>query len=110
MYETSESPRSASAPEADGASRIAKATSPPSAQKLPEHPQQTSELTSDPTELWAEVKNESSEAEVELARLYIEGTAVPKNCAQAQLLLLAASRKGNARANGVLGDYGNQCP
>ncbi len=65
--------------------------------------------TNDPAKLWQQVRNESSDAEVELGRLYLEGTAVPKNCAQAQLLLLAASRRGNVRAADVLGDYGDQC-
>jgi general secretion pathway protein A len=65
--------------------------------------------TNDPAKLWEQVKGESSDAEVELGRLYIEGTAVPKNCAQAELLLQAASRRGNARAADLLGVYGDQC-
>ncbi len=62
-----------------------------------------------PAELWAQVKNASSNAEVELARLYMEGTAVPQNCAQAKILLLAASRRGNARAADLLTNYDGQC-
>jgi general secretion pathway protein A len=62
-----------------------------------------------PEKLWAKVKNGSSNAEVNLARMYLGGVAVPQNCAQAQVLLLAASRKGNARAADLLADYGAQC-
>jgi general secretion pathway protein A len=65
--------------------------------------------TNDPAKLWEQVKSESSDAEVELGRLYIEGTAVPKNCAQAELLLQAASRRGNVHAADLLGVYGDQC-
>ncbi len=74
-----------------------------------EHSPGDFEHTSDPAKLWAQVKNENSDAEVELARLYIEGTDVPQNCTQAQLLLLAASRKGNERAAELLNDYGQKC-
>lgn len=64
---------------------------------------------SDPTRLWQEVKRRDSDAEVELARMYLEGTAVPQNCAQAQILLLAASQKGNVRATELLNDHSSQC-
>lgn len=67
------------------------------------------EYIPDPEKLWEQVKNADSDAEIELARLYIEGTEVPQNCTQAQILLLAASRKGNARAAVVLHNYGGQC-
>jgi type II secretory pathway predicted ATPase ExeA len=66
--------------------------------------------TSDPAKLWARVKRGSSDAEVRLALLYLEGTDVPQNCAQAQALLLAASQKGNARAADALSNYRSQCP
>jgi hypothetical protein len=41
-------------------------------------------------------------AEVALAKLYLEGEAVPHNCEQAQMLLLAASRKGSKAADDLL--------
>lgn len=64
---------------------------------------------SDPIKLWAEVKKQNSDAEVELADLYIAGTAVPKNCDQAQILLRAASRRGNLRAGKMLHDFEDRC-
>jgi hypothetical protein len=81
-----------------------------STQKLPRpHSRLNVEETSDPAKLWEQVKNQNTDAELELARLYREGTAVPQNCAQAEMLLLAASGKGNARATDLLHDWGNQC-
>jgi general secretion pathway protein A len=79
------------------------------ASKSRQHPQPDLGQASDSDELWAKVKKGSSTAEVKLARIYLEGTAQPQNCAQAQVLLLAASRKGNARAADLLNDYGVQC-
>jgi type II secretory pathway predicted ATPase ExeA len=67
------------------------------------------EYTTDPAKLWEQVKNANSDAEIELARLYIEGTTVPQNCTQAQILLQAASRKGNARAAELLNNYSARC-
>ena len=77
--------------------------------KSRQHHHGTLRRTSDPAKLWAQVKNRSSDAEVELARLYLEGTGVPQNCAQAQILLLAASRRKNPRAADLLNDYDRQC-
>jgi general secretion pathway protein A len=65
--------------------------------------------TNDPAKLWAEVRNNSTDAEVELAQIYLEGKDIPQNCAQARILLLAASRKGNARADDLLTDYTSHC-
>jgi general secretion pathway protein A len=78
-------------------------------EKLPQQPNGKAGSASDPAQLWAEVKNENSDAEVDLALLYMEGTAVPQNCAQAKILLLAASRRGNTHATEVLSDAGSQC-
>src|SRR6202011_5909819 len=41
--------------------------------------------------LWLAVEKGSTAAEVELARLYVRGEGVPKNCEQARVLLTAAS-------------------
>lgn len=62
-----------------------------------------------PDELWAQVKKDDSDAEVELARIYREGTSVPRNCTQAQILLEAASRHGSALAIDLLNDRKNEC-
>lgn len=90
-------------------SDIPEAVSSTPVEKLTPYPRRDVQRTSDPAKLWEQVRMQSSDAEVELARLYIEGTAVPKNCAQARLLLLAASRSGNERAADLQTDYDGQC-
>jgi LPXTG-site transpeptidase (sortase) family protein len=50
--------------------------------------------------LWAAVGRGSTEAEVELATLYLLGDGVPgKNCEQARILLRAAANSGNSVAD-----------
>jgi len=63
----------------------------------------------DPAELWKQVANESTSAEVALANLYLHGVVVPRNCPQAQVLLLAASKKGNSGAESLLATYEKRC-
>jgi general secretion pathway protein A len=65
--------------------------------------------TDDVATLWQQVKKHSSDAEVRLAGIYLEGTVVPRNCTQAQILLRDASQKGNARATNLLSDPAAQC-
>jgi hypothetical protein len=48
--------------------------------------------------LWSAVEAGDSSAEVELARLYLKGDGVPRNCEQARVLLRAAARGGNLEA------------
>jgi TPR repeat protein len=67
-------------------------------------PQQTT-----PDQLWAQVKKNKSDAEIELARMYLEGVSVPRNCTQARILLEAASRHGNALAIDLLKDRTSAC-
>lgn len=55
-------------------------------------------------DLWAQVRLENSDAEIALARKYIEGTSVPRNCAQAEVLLQAATRRGNPHAIDLLNE------
>lgn len=65
---------------------------------------------SDPVELWRAVKRGSVSAEVSLANLYLEGVAVPQNCEQAHILLLAASMKGSKSAdNSLNSSYAKRC-
>ena len=45
--------------------------------------------------LWAKVTKGEVSAEIALADLYVQGERVPKNCAQARVLLSAAAKKGN---------------
>jgi len=49
-------------------------------------------------QLWSAVGKGDASAEVALARLYITGDGVPRNCEQARVLLRAASRSGNTEA------------
>jgi hypothetical protein len=65
----------------------------------------------DTVELWNQVRHGDAEAEVALAQLYLSGAAVERNCEQAHMLLLAASRKQNESADKVLdGAYKQSCP
>lgn len=73
-------------------------------------PNSIQDSTDDPAELWNRVKEGSTSAEIKLAALYMEGSGVDQDCEQAHLLLLAASRKGNKIASGLLGGkYAEQC-
>ncbi len=45
--------------------------------------------------LWAEVTRGEISAEVTLADMYVHGDRVPRNCAQARVLLSAAAKRGN---------------
>jgi hypothetical protein len=63
-----------------------------------------------PTELWSRVRQGSPEAEVALAKLYLQGIAVGRSCEQAHVLLSAASRQRSKAADGLLaGAYAQQC-
>ena len=52
--------------------------------------------------LWASVRKGHVPAEVTLADLYRRGDGVPKKCDQAQVLLVAASKKGSPEARHLL--------
>ena len=49
-------------------------------------------------QLWSAVAAGDSSAEVALARLYLTGDGVPRNCEQSRVLLRAASKNGNMEA------------
>ena len=63
----------------------------------------------DLSQLWKQVRGHSTSAELALANLYLEGNVVPKNCPQAQVLLSAASKKGNKSAEDLLVAYSKRC-
>jgi hypothetical protein len=50
------------------------------------------------TRLWSAVASGNSSAEVDLARLYLRGDGVPRNCEQAKVLLRAAAKRGSVEA------------
>ena len=54
--------------------------------------------------LWSAVQKGNLTAETTLANLYLRGEGVPKNCAQARVLLSAASDKGDPQARQKLSD------
>jgi hypothetical protein len=58
--------------------------------------------------LWAGVRKGYVPAEVTLADLYRRGDGVPKNCDQAQVLLVAASKKGSPEARHLLEQMAEQ--
>lgn len=85
------------------AEKVATAEKPTTPTSRIDKPQKEA-ATSDPAKLWAQVKMSDSNAEVKLARMFLEGTGVAQNCAQAEILLLDASRKGNSQASSLLSD------
>jgi hypothetical protein len=61
--------------------------------------------------LWAAVAQGNTAAEVALAKLYLIGGGVTKNCDQARVLLQAAAKKGNGEALDKLSQINQQgCP
>lgn len=62
-----------------------------------------------PATLWEQVKEGRSDAEVELARIYLNGTGREQNCEQARVLLQDASRRGNTQAADLLADSAHIC-
>ena len=64
-----------------------------------------------PQQLWSAIAKGDITAEVALARLYLTGKGVPKNCEQARVLLKAASKRGNIEAVQLLGKLKrSRCP
>ena len=63
------------------------------------------------TRLWSAVASGDSSAEVELARLYLSGEGVARNCVQARVLLRAAAKSGSVEARQQLKKLRSQgCP
>jgi TPR repeat protein len=61
--------------------------------------------------LWSEVGQGNTSAEVTLAKLYLIGGGVTKNCDQARVLLRAAAKKGSSEAITKLSQITRQgCP
>jgi hypothetical protein len=64
-----------------------------------------------PDQLWAMVQTGNGTAAAALAELYIKGAGVPQSCAQARVLLLLASDKGNAAASKRIAELDKEgCP
>jgi hypothetical protein len=64
-----------------------------------------------PQQLWSAFQGGNVQAAVTLADLYLRGDGVPVNCDQARVLLVAASKKGNAQAIKKLRELdGTGCP
>lgn len=61
--------------------------------------------------LWSAVALGNSSAEVDLARLYLKGDGVPRNCEQAKVLLRAAAKRGSVEAQQQLKELrASGCP
>lgn len=54
------------------------------------------------SELWRSVGGGDTNAELALARRYLSGVGVAKNCEQARVLLFAAAKRGNSQATSEL--------
>jgi hypothetical protein len=68
-------------------------------------------VADDSQELWKQVSQGSTHAEVALALLYLDGNKVAKNCEEAAVLLTAASRRGSTKAKRLLEtNYAERCP
>ena len=70
------------------------------AEHSPEHrnPHSVNDRSAQAAQLWAAVGSGDSSAEVGLARLYLKGEGVPRNCEQARILLRAAAKGRNREA------------
>jgi hypothetical protein len=74
-------------------------------------PTSSQDPAQDVRSLWSAVGQGNTAAEVTLAKLYMIGGGVPKNCDQARVLLKAAVKKGNAEAVTTLSQLNRQgCP
>jgi PilZ domain len=61
-------------------------------------PNSAQDRSAEVTRLWSAVASGDSSAEVDLARLYLRGDGVPRNCEQAKVLLKAAAKRGSVEA------------
>lgn len=61
-------------------------------------PNPAQDRSAEAARLWSAVASGNPSAEVELARLYLQGDGVPRNCEQAKVLLRAAARRGSVEA------------
>lgn len=77
--------------------------------RRPTNPRQ--DRSAEATRLWSAVASGDSSAEVELARLYLTGEGVARNCLQASVLLRAAAKGGSVEARQQLKKLRSQgCP
>lgn len=77
----------------------------------PLHAATSASATDDPAELWKRIGKGNTDAEVTLARFYLDGHRVTQNCEQARLLLLSAAKRRNRVADQVLSNlYPQRCP
>jgi hypothetical protein len=69
-------------------------------------PTQQARATEDVSSLWTSVENGDTGAEVMLASRYVRGEGVPQSCAQARVLLEAATKRGSSEAKQKLSELG----
>jgi len=61
-------------------------------------PNSAQDRSAEVTRLWSAVASGNASAEVDLARLYLRGDGVPRNCEQAKVLLRAAAKRRSVEA------------
>jgi hypothetical protein len=83
----------------------------PSAEESPARNTRSQDPAEEVRALWSAVGQGNTAAEVTLAKLYLIGGGVAKNCDQARVLLRAAAKKGNTEAISKLSQITRQgCP
>jgi hypothetical protein len=83
----------------------------PSAEEGPARNTRSQDPAEEVRALWSAVGQGNTAAEVTLAKLYLIGGGVDKNCDQARVLLRAAAKKGNTEAISKLSQITRQgCP
>jgi hypothetical protein len=83
----------------------------PSAEEGPARNTRSQDPAEEVRSLWSAVGQGNTSAEVTLAKLYLIGGGVAKNCDQARVLLRAAAKKGNTEAISKLSQITRQgCP
>jgi hypothetical protein len=83
----------------------------PSAEEGPARNTRSQDPAGEVRALWSAVGQGNTAAEVTLAKLYLIGGGVAKNCDQARVLLRAAAKKGNTEAISKLSQITRQgCP
>jgi hypothetical protein len=83
----------------------------PSAEEVPARNTRSQDPAEEVRALWSAVGQGNTAAEVTLAKLYLIGSGVAKNCDQARVLLRAAAKKGNTEAISKLSQITRQgCP
>ena len=72
-------------------------------------PNSAQDRSAEAIRLWSSIASGNSSAEVDLARLYLSGEGVSRNCEQAKVLLQAAAKRGSVEAQRQLKKVRTSC-